>query len=57
MENELDEINTDSHKKNPTITKPTNPEEVCRVIEICYINIVIVSHYCSFRDIYFIYRR
>ena len=28
MENELDEINTDSHKKNPSITKPTNPEEV-----------------------------
>jgi predicted transcriptional regulator len=33
MENELDEINTDSHKKNPSITKPTNPEEVLKFIE------------------------
>ena len=32
-ENELDEINTDSHKKSPSITKPTNPEEVLKFIE------------------------
>jgi cell division septum initiation protein DivIVA len=32
-ENELDEINTDSHKKQPSVTEPTNPEEVLKFIE------------------------
>ena len=31
MEKELDEINTDSHKK--TFTRPSNPEEVLKFIE------------------------
>ena len=32
-ENELDEINTDSNKKQTSVTEPTNPEEVLKFIE------------------------
>ena len=32
-ENELDEINTDSHKKQPSVTEPTNPEEFLKFIK------------------------